>query len=101
MSFIREVRKDIEHEAIRLMREYRANLIVEAKRLCRDDSVAEDLAMKTIEVYMSKPEEELPPAEKSLAYLKSILKNIYRDSVRGKAQACIVYLDPEDMERSG
>ena len=81
------------------MREYRANLIVEAKRLCRDDSAAEDLAMKTIEVYMSKPEEELPPAEKSLAYLKSILRNIYHDSVRGKAQACMVYLDPEDIER--
>ncbi|MBR2355252.1 MAG: sigma-70 family RNA polymerase sigma factor [Kiritimatiellae bacterium] len=99
MSFIREVRKDIELEAIRLMREYHANLIVEAKRLCGDDSVAEDLAMKTIEVYMSKPEEELPPAEKSLAYLKSILRNIYHDSVRGKAQACMVYLDPEDIER--
>ena len=99
MSFIREVRKDIELEAIRLMREYRANLIVEAKRLCRDDSVAEDLAMKTIEVYMSKLEEELPPAGKSLAYLKSILRNIYHDSVRGKAQACMVYLDPEDIER--
>ena len=43
MSFIHEVRNDMEREAMRLLREYRLALFKEAVRLCGDVHTAEDL----------------------------------------------------------
>ena len=99
MGFIREVRKDIEHEALRLMREYYSMLLAEAKRLCGDDQTAEDLAMKAIETYLAKPEDELPPEDKTGAWLRATLRNHYQNSIRSKARACTVYVDQTDAER--
>ena len=99
MSFIREVRNDIEREAFRLIREYHAMLVNEAKGLGADEQTAEDLAFKTIETYLAKPESELPPAEKLRSWLLGTIRNHYLHSVRGKARACTVYLDQSDVEK--
>ena len=99
MSFIREVRNDIEREAFRLIREYHAMLVNEARGLGADEQTAEDLAFKTIETYLAKPESELPPAEKLRSWLLGTIRNHYLHSVRGKARACTVYLDQSDVEK--
>ncbi|MBR2356322.1 MAG: sigma-70 family RNA polymerase sigma factor [Kiritimatiellae bacterium] len=99
MSFISEVRNDIEREAFRLIREYHAMLVNEAKCLGADEQTAEDLAFKTIETYLAKPESELPPAEKLRSWLLGTIRNHYLHSVRGKARACTVYLDQSDVEK--
>ena len=99
MGFIREIRRDIEQEALCLMREYRSLLFAEAKQLTNDDSVAEDLVMKTIESYLAQPDEGLPAKGKVRAWLRTTLRNHFNNSVRGKARACTVYLDEEDAAR--
>ena len=99
MGFIREIRRDIEQEALCLMREYRLLLFAEAKQLTNDDSVAEDLVMKTIESYLAQPDEGLPAKGKVRAWLRTTLRNHFNNSVRGKARACTVYLDEEDAAR--
>ncbi len=99
MGFIREIRRDIEQEALCLMREYRSLLFAEAKQLTNDDSVAEDLVMKTIESYLAQPDEGLPAKGKVRAWLRTTLRNNFNNSVRGKARACTVYLDEEDAAR--
>ena len=99
MGFIREIRRDIEQEALCLMREYRSLLLAEAKQLTNDDSVAEDLVMKTIESYLAQPDEGLPAKGKVRAWLRTTLRNHFNNSVRGKARACTVYLDEEDAAR--
>ena len=99
MSFIREVRNDIEREAFRLIREYHAMLVNEARGLGADEQTAEDLAFKTIETYLAKRENELPPAEKLRSWLLGTIRNHYLHSVRGKARACTVYLDQSDVEK--
>ena len=99
MGFIREVRKDIEQEALRLIREYYAMLAGEARRLGADEHSAQDLAIKTIETYLEKPEGELPDESSVRSWLVATLRNHYHHFVRGKARACTVYLDPEDVER--
>ena len=99
MSFIREVRNDIEREAFRLIREYHAMLVNEARGLGADEQTAEDLAFKTIETYLAKRESELPPAEKLRSWLLGTIRNHYLHSVRGKARACTVYLDQSDIEK--
>ena len=99
MGFIREVRKDIEREALRLMRGYYSMLLAEAKRLCGDDQTAEDLAMKAVETYLAKPEDELPSEDKTGAWLRAAVRNHYQNSIRGKARACTVYVDQTDAER--
>ena len=99
MGFIREVRKDIEQEALRLIREYYAMLAGEARRLGADEHSARDLAIKAIETYLEKPEGELPDESGVRSWLVATLRNHYHHFVRGKARACTVYLDPEDVER--
>ncbi len=99
MGFIREVRNDIEREALRLMRGYYSMLLAEAKRLCGDDQTAEDLAMKAVETYLAKPEDELPSEDKTGAWLRAAVRNHYQNSIRGKARACTVYVDQTDAER--
>ena len=99
MGFIREVRKDIEQEALRLIREYYAMLVGEARRLGADEHSARDLAIKAIETYLEKPEGELPDESGVRSWLVATLRNHYHHFVRGKARACTVYLDPEDVER--
>ena len=99
MGFIREVRKDIEQEALRLIREYYAMLAGEARRLGADEHSARDLAIKAIETYLEKPEGELPDESGVRSWLIATLRNHYHHFVRGKARACTVYLDPEDVER--
>ena len=99
MGFIRDIRRDIEQEALCLMREYRSLLFAEAKQLTNDDSVAEDLVMKTIESYLAQPDEGLPAKGKVRAWLRTTLRNHFNNSVRGKARACTVYLDEEDAAR--
>ena len=99
MGFIMEIRRDIEQEALCLMREYRSLLLAEAKQLTNDDSVAEDLVMKTIESYLAQPDEGLPAKGKVRAWLRTTLRNHFNNSVRGKARACTVYLDEEDAAR--
>ena len=99
MGFIREIRRDIEQEALCLMREYRSLLLAEAKQLTNDDSVAEDIVMKTIESYLAQPDEGLPAKGKVRAWLRTTLRNHFNNSVRGKARACTVYLDEEDAAR--
>ena len=77
MSFIREVRSDIEREAVRLLREYRSSLFREAVRLCGDVHTAEDLVMRTIETFFAKREDELPPDDKTYSWLRTTLQNLY------------------------
>ena len=99
MGFIREVRNDIEREALRLMRGYYSMLLAEAKQLCGDDQTAEDLAMKAVETYLAKSEDELPSEDKTGAWLRAAVRNHYQNSIRGKARACTVYVDQTDAER--
>ena len=99
MSFIHEVRNDMEREAMRLLREYRLALFKEAVRLCGDVHTAEDLVMRTIETFFSKREDELPPEDKTYAWLMTTLQNLYRNMVRTKAYACTVYVNTADAAK--
>ena len=86
MGFIREVRMDIEQEALRLIREYYAMLAGEARRLGADEHSARDLAIKAIETYLEKPEGELPDESGVRSWLVATLRNHYHHFVRGKAR---------------
>ena len=99
MSFIREVRSDIEREAVRLLREYRSSLFREAVRLCGDVHTAEDLVMRTIETFFAKREDELPPDDKTYSWLRNTLQNLYWNMVRTKAYARTVYVNTADAAK--
>lgn len=99
MSFIREVRSDIEREAVRLLREYRSSLFREAVRLCGDVHTAEDLVMRTIETFFAKREDELPPDDKTYSWLRTTLQNLYWNMVRTKAYARTVYVNTADAAK--
>ena len=99
MSFIREVRSDIEREAVRLLREYRSSLFREAVRLCGDVHTAEDLVMRTIETFFAKREDELPPDDKTYSWLRTTLQNLYWNMVRTKAYARTVYVNTADASK--
>ena len=89
----------MEREAMRLLREYRLALFKEAVRLCGDVHTAEDLVMRTIETFFSKREDELPPEDKTYAWLMTTLQNLYRNMVRTKAYACTVYVNTADAAK--
>ena len=99
MSFIREVKSDIEREAVRLLREYRSSLFREAVRLCGDVHTAEDLVMRTIETFFAKREDELPPDDKTYSWLRTTLQNLYWNMVRTKAYARTVYVNTADAAK--
>lgn len=100
MGIIKDIRGDIEQEANLLLEKYRDALMLEALSLVSGDKhTAEELVLRTIETFFSKREDELPPEDKTYAWLMTTLQNLYRNMVRTKAYACTVYVNTADAAK--
>ena len=89
MSLINDIHNDLEQGAARLVAEYRARLCKDAFELCGNAVEAEDLAFQTFERAIQKI--DTFRSESSLyAWMKTILVNLHRSSVRPKAAKGVV-----------
>ena len=99
MGVLKNIRSELDCEAVNLLDEYRERLSFEAQRLCGDDRhAADDLVMRTFETYFLKRESYDSAKGPLLPWLKTIMRNLHADAARNKAQSSMVYLSPEEIE---
>ena len=98
MSVIREIQEDLEASARRLFMEYHSQLLVEARALCADSASAEDLVMITLETYFAKPEKFDPSKGELLTWLKAVMRNHFRKSLRRKSHIDTIFLPADDLQ---
>ena len=82
-----------------LLEEYRDRLMAEAQRLCRDESAAEDLVMRTFERYLFRRSSYDPQRGSLLVWLRTVMHNLHTDSLR-KRKVDEVLMSPEEIERA-
>ena len=98
MGIVSNIRAELELSATELLEEYRGRLMAEAMRLCRDESAAEDLVMRTFERYFSRRPSYDPQRGSLLAWLRSVMRNLHTDSLR-KRRVEEVLMSPDEIER--
>ncbi|MCQ2389387.1 MAG: sigma-70 family RNA polymerase sigma factor [Kiritimatiellae bacterium] len=92
------MKSDLEASASELLDEYKDRLMVQALGLCRDAAEAEDLVMRTFEVYFFKRDRYDPRRGSLLAWLRTVMRNLQTDSNRRRKVPEVV-LPPENVER--
>ncbi len=98
MGIVSNIRAELELSATELLEEYSGRLMAEAMRLCRDESAAEDLVMRTFERYFSRRPSYDPQRGSLLAWLRSVMRNLHTDSLR-KRRVEEVLMSPDEIER--
>ena len=99
MGIVSNIRADLERSAAELLREYWDRLVVEAQRLCGDESAAEDLVMRTFERYLFNRSSYDPQRGSLLVWLRTVMRNLHTDSLR-KRKVGEVLMSLEEIERA-
>ena len=81
-SIVQEILRDREKGAVRLVSEYRERLYSAALALCRNETEAEDLVLKTFEQVIAKIE-SCRNEKAFYDWMYAILLNFYRKSIHG------------------
>lgn len=98
MGVLSNIRADLELSATELLDEYKERLMAEALCLCHNVEEAEDLVMRTFEVYFFKREKYDPGRGSLLVWLRTVMRNMLTD-IRRKRKVHEVVMSPEDIER--
>ena len=98
MGILSDIRADLETSVKELLDEYKDRLMAEALRLCADEASAEDLVMRTFEVYLFKREKYDPQRGSLLTWLRAVMRNLQTDSLR-RRKVDEVVMSPDEIER--
>ena len=98
MGVIKEIQEDLEAGARRLFGEYHSRLLAEARSLCSDSDSAEDLVMLTLETYFAKPEKYDSSKGELMTWLKAVMRNHFRKSLRRKSHIDTIFLPADDLQ---
>ena len=98
MGVLSDMKSDLEASAAELLDEYKDRLMAEALRICADEASAEDLVMRTFEVYLFKREKYDPQRGSLLAWLRAVMRNLQTDSLR-RRKVDEVVMSPDEIER--
>ena len=98
MGILSDIRTDLEASVKELLDEYKDRLMAEALRICADEASAEDLVMRTFEVYFFKREKYDPQRGSLLTWLRAVMRNLQTDSLR-RRKVDEVVMSPDEIER--
>ena len=98
MGLIKEIQSDLEMGAVRLFNEYYARLVADARELYKDDSLAEDAAMTTLEQFISCREKYDPAKGELYPWLKTIMRNNFISSKRVRKNTDTLYVSPDELK---
>lgn len=98
MGIIKEIQTDIEMGAVRLFSEYYTRLFADARELYKDDGLAEDAVMSTLERFISCREKYDPAKGELYPWLKTLMRNSFISSKRVRKNTDTVYVSPEELK---
>ena len=84
--------------AVRLFNEYYARLLADARELYKDNGLAEDAAMATLEQFISCREKYDPAKGELYPWLKTIMRNNFISSKRVRKNTDTLYVSPEELK---
>lgn len=98
MGLIKQIQTDLEMGAVRLFNEYYARLLADARELYKDEGLAEDAAMATLEQFISCREKYDPEKGELYPWLKTIMRNNFISSKRVRKNTDTLYVSPDELK---
>ena len=99
MGVLNDIKTDFDSGVAKTFGEHYDHLMAMAMLLCKGDTfVAEDLVMRTFLQFFRK-KDKFDASKGTLgAWLTGLMKGVYHDLNRGKMQAAVVYISPDELD---